>query len=120
MLFRSVDRDRDGLVNFAEYSMGCVPTYADSAPPPATAQIENVAGTDYLTYQYRLMSGATDASVTPEITSDLVTWLNGAANIVTVSGPTTSPNGSVTWKVRDINPFTTPGRRQFHLKMTGP
>ena len=117
---QNADPDRDGLTNFAEYALGCVPTYPDSAQPLATAQIENISGSNYLTFQYRLMSGATDASVVPEITGDLVNWLNGASNIVAVSGPTANPNGSVTSKVRDINQSPQSNRRQFHLKITGP
>ena len=114
------DPDGDGLRNFAEYALGCVPSYPDSPAALPAAQIENLSGTNYLTFQYRLNAGASDATATPEISSDLATWLNGAANIVTLTGPASSPNGAITWKVRDINASTVPGQRHFHLKMTGP
>ncbi len=115
-----VDADRDGLPNFAEYTLGCAPRYPDGPAALPTAQIENIAGTDYLTFQYRLNAGASDATSTPEICSNLSAWVNGAANIVTISTSAANPNGVVTWKVRDINATTVPGQRQFHLKMTGP
>ena len=115
-----VDADGDGLRNFAEYTLGCAPRYPDSAAALLAAQIENISGTDYLTFQYRLNAGASDATSTPEICSNLTAWVSGAANIVTVTGPTSSPNGAITWKVRDINATTVPGQRHFHLKMTGP
>ena len=115
-----VDFDRDGLSNYAEYALGLVPTYPDSAPQLPAAQIEIVSSANYLTFQYRLNAGAIDILATPEITSNLVNWLNGAANIVLVSGPISTPNGFNLWKVRDANAITEPGQRQFHLKMTGP
>ena len=115
-----VDCDGDGLLNFAEYSLGCVPGYPDSPGALPAAQIENISGTDYLTFQYRLNAGAIDATATPEISSDLSAWLSGPANIVTVTGPVSSPNGTVTLKVRDLNGSAVTARRYFHLKMTGP
>ena len=115
-----VDVDRDGLPNYAEYALGLVPAYADSAAKLPAAQLENISGTDYLTFQYRLNAGASDLTATPEITDNLATWVNGAANIVSMSGPVSSPNGAATWKVRDVNAVTGSTQRQFHLKMTGP
>ena len=56
-----VDGDRDGLPNYAEYVLGRVPAYADSAGALPSVQIENISGTDYLTFQYRLNAGATEA-----------------------------------------------------------
>ena len=82
--------------------------------------MELISSAAYLTYQYRLNAGASDVTVTPEITGNLATWVNGAANIVTMSGPVSSPNGTVTWKVRDVTAADGVGQRQFHLKMTGP
>ena len=115
-----VDADRDGLKNFAEYCLGCAPGYPDGELATPIAQIENLSGTDYLTFQYRLNAGATEATSNPEISSDLVVWSNGAANIVTMTGPVTNPNGSVSWKVRDLSVPPPSGLRHFHLKMTGP
>ena len=115
-----VDFDRDGLPNYAEYGLGCAPGFPDSPPALPAAQVENISGTNYLTFQYRLNAGASDITATPEITGNLLNWLNSAANIVPVSGPVSSPSGFNTWKVRDANAVTVPGQRQFHLKMTGP
>ncbi|HZJ15342.1 MAG TPA: lamin tail domain-containing protein, partial [Chthoniobacteraceae bacterium] len=116
----TIDIDRDGLSNAAEYALGCVPTYPDSTVNAPVAKIENLAGQNYLTFEYRLMSGASEATVTPEISADLSSWLSGAGNVVPLSGPVANANGSASWKARDANTATTSIQRYLRLKVVAP
>jgi hypothetical protein len=116
----TVDADRDGLSNAAEYSLGSVPTYPDNVASAPISRIENLGGQNYLTFEYRLMSGASEATVTPEISADLSSWLSGGANVVTLSGPVANANGSVTWKVRDATAAPLSSKRYLRLKVVTP
>jgi hypothetical protein len=58
--------------------------------------------------------------VTPEISANLSLWLNGAGNVVPLSGPTANANGSATWKVRDANAATISIQSYLRLKVVAP
>ena len=116
----TADPDGDGLSNRAEYGLGGVPRFPDQAAhAPATA-LEVFAGHIYLTLQYTVQSGASEATFATEVSSDLTTWSSGLANVTNLAGPTTSPSGYVSWKTRD-NTATDQGAKRFiHLKITSP
>ena len=67
-----------------------------------------------------MQSGASDATFTPEVSSNLTLWNSGVANLTNLSGPTTSTNGYVTWKVRDNTATDQDTKRYIHLKITTP
>ena len=116
----TADPDGDGLTNRAEYGLGGVARLPDQqAHMPATA-LEVFSGHTYLTLQYTVQSGASDATFTPEVSSDLSLWNSGVANLTGLTGPTASTNGYVTWKTRDNTATDQDTKRFIHLKITTP
>jgi len=69
---------------------------------------------------YRIVGGASEATVTPEVSTALANWLNGNANIVTVNPPVTLVDGSIAWKVRSAVPMSGVVRGFLRLNMVGP
>ena len=116
----TADPDGDGLSNRAEYGLGGVPSFPDyAARNPATA-LEVFSGQTYLTLQYNVQAGASEATLTPEVSGDLTVWNSGVVNVTNLTGPTTSATGYVNWKTRD-NTATGVGPKRFiHLKITVP
>ena len=56
----------------------------------------------------------------PEVSGNLGIWNSGAANLTSLSGPTTNPAGYVSWKTRDNTATDVGARRFIHLKITSP
>ncbi len=116
----AADPDGDGLSNRAEYALGGVPRFPDQQARNPVSALEIFAGHTYLTLQYNFQSGASEATLTPEVSSDLTLWNSGVTNLTNLTGPTTSPAGFVSWKTRD-NTATDQGARRFiHLKISTP
>ena len=116
----AADPDGDGLSNRAEYGLSGVARFPDQqAHMPATA-LEVFSGHTYLTLQYTVQSGASDATFTPEVSSNLSLWNSGVANLTGLTGPTVSTNGYVTWKTRDNTATDQDTKRFIHLKITTP
>jgi hypothetical protein len=115
-----IDSEADGLNNFLEFVLAGTPGCPDSAPHQPVVSVESSAGLNYATLTYTLNAGATGATVVPEVSGDLGTWVNGVGNVIVVSGPNANVNGSITWKVRDATPTTSANKRYIHLKATSP
>jgi hypothetical protein len=69
----------DGQSNWMEYTYGLEPKIADATQ--LDAQI--LAG--HLTISYRRNSLASQATITPEISSDLISWQSGPTNLVEIA-----------------------------------
>ena len=67
--------------------------------------------------QRTMVGGATDVTVTAEVSADLVTWNSGATYVDTVSD--TTNNGIRTLVLRDHTPLTAGTRRFIRLRVTG-
>ncbi len=115
----TADPDGDGLSNLIEYGLGGNPLFNDSSALILPPTIADSGGTNYLTYQYRLNAGATDATTTPQVSGDLTNWLSGAGNIVTLSGPITRTDGVNLFTVRDNTPAIG-AARYIRLRMVAP
>ncbi len=116
----TADPDGDGFNNCAEYALGGVPRFPDQpAHQPVTA-LELFSGHTYLTLQYSLQAGASEATSTPEVSGNLTSWGGGVANISSLTGPSTSPTGYITWKVRDNTATDAATQRYIHLGITTP
>ena len=115
----TADPDRDGLSNLIEYGLGGNPLFNDSAALILPPTIADSGGTNYLTYQYRLNAGASDATTTPQVSSDLASWLSGAGNVITLGGPISRTDGVNLFTVRDNTPATG-GARYIRLRMVAP
>ncbi len=115
----TADPDGDGLANLVEYGLGGNPLFNDSAALILPPTIADSGGTNYLTYQYRLNAGASDATTTPQVSGDLTNWLSGAGNIVTLSGPIARTDGVNLFTVRDTTPANG-GARYIRLRMVAP
>ena len=82
------DPDHDDLTHFMEYALGSDPfQYSPQFAPVAEIRPLDVAGVvdDYLTINIRRRLGADDVITTPQFSTDLLTWLGGADNLVPVS-----------------------------------
>ena len=70
--------------------------------------------------QYNVQGGASEATFTPEVSSDLTVWNSGVVNLTDLTGPTTSPTGFVSRKTRDNTATDQDTKRFIHLKITSP
>ncbi len=111
----TADPDGDGINNLIEYGLGGNPLFNDAASLLSPATIQS----NYLTYSYRVNAGASDATITPQISSDLTNWLSGPANILTLSGPTAREDGVNLYTVRDTT-VAAGGNRYIRLRMVAP
>lgn len=116
----AADPDGDGLTNSQEYTFGSCALLADSAIFAPQAGVTTVSSQPYLTMDYRIVGGATEATVTPEVSTALTNWLNGNANIVTVTPPVTLVDGTIVWKVRSATPLSSAVRGFLRLNLSGP
>lgn len=71
----SADPELDGIVNAAEYALGLLPKLADANP----LQAEVINGALQVSYPRNLL--ASEVTVTPEISDDLVSWNSGPAHL---------------------------------------
>jgi len=99
------DPDGDGFPNFAEYALGLHPNRPQATKRPYAA-IETIGQGRYLTLQYNVSTAATEATVTFEVSSNLVDWLTGPPNTELLWS---APNfdGTTTIKFRDLSPADT-------------
>lgn len=115
----TADPDADGLPNLVEYSLGGNPLFNDRNALLPTATIQNHGGTNYLTLQYQTNAGATGITLTPQISTNLATWLSGPGNLITLSGPTAREDGASLYTIRDTTPATS-GSRFIRLHALAP
>ena len=78
----SADPDGDGLNNILEYGLGRAPNVAE---PPLAPTLWSGTGGKNLALTFRRLVGAT---VTAELSDDLVTWSSDAASLVQVGAAT--------------------------------
>jgi hypothetical protein len=113
------DPDGDGLNNLMEYLYGLNPAQADIAPRLVPA-VETINTAPHLTVSLRLSGGASDITVTPQFSSDLVTWSNNAS-ILQLLQSTPGDDGRMTWKYYDTAALTTNVQRfvrfQFNINL---
>ncbi len=115
----TADPDADGLSNLIEYGLGGNPLFNDASSLLTPATIENSGSFDYLTYRYRVNAGAADATITPQVSGDLINWFGGGGNVVSLSGPTARTDGVNLFTVRDTAPAPN-GSRYIRLQMVAP
>ncbi|MEK0450986.1 MAG: hypothetical protein RL088_3254 [Verrucomicrobiota bacterium] len=115
----TADPDLDGIPNLIEYGLGGNPLFNDRALLLLQPTISNSGGTDYLTYQYRTNAGASDATITPQVSSNLTNWFSGAGNVITLGGPSLRNDGINIFLVRDTVPAAN-GNRYIRLQVVAP
>jgi hypothetical protein len=105
----AADPDQDGVSNLLEFIFGTNPQLANAAPQTPVEKV-NIGGNDYLQIQIPRLRGRL-ASLTVQVSSDLITWNSGPSHTVEVSSTVDS------WVVRDLTPVGgTQPRRFFQLK----
>ena len=114
----SADSDGDGLINYAEFALGLHPKRVQSTKRPQTI-IENIDGTNYLTMQFNVSSAAAGVSVTFQVSSNLLDWVEGPPGTELMS---IVPNidGTVTFKYRDTAPIEPETSHFMRLRISGP
>jgi hypothetical protein len=115
----NADPDGDGLNNLAEYLYGLNPTLVTAAPRVVPA-IEAINAAPHLTFSILLSGGASDVTVIPQFSSDLLTWSNNAS-ILQLLQSTADDDGRVAWKYYDTSALTTNAQRfvrfQFNFNL---
>ena len=104
------DPDRDGSVNLLELALGTSPLSQAQAPLVTPSLIGG-----RLRATYRIREGATGITITPQFSSDLTAWSDGATII---SGPTSQPDGTAILIVED--PALSGPSRSFRLRVQQP
>jgi len=106
------DFDRDGMSNFLEYALGLPPKADSTAAAPAGRLLPGTTGRQlYLTYTRS--KKAPDVTVTPQVSVDLIRWVEGPAALETVSVVDGGDFETVT--VRDRMPESADSRRFLRL-----
>jgi hypothetical protein len=111
------DPDHDDLTHFMEYALGSDPfQHSPQSAPVAGIRPLDVGGVvdDYLTIDIRRRLGADDVITTPQFSTDLLTWLGGAGNLVPVS-VINNNDGTETLTFRTANPVSA----EAHLFVRG-
>jgi len=98
------DPDGDGLNNLTEYIYGLNPTVADPVPR-IVAGTQIIGGNPHLTFSIKLSGGASDVTVVPQFSSDLVNWSNDPSTLQLLQS-VAGDDGRVTWKYWDTAPLT--------------
>ncbi len=115
----NADPDQDGISNAMEYALALDPNVPDASGLPKPGTIV-VGQSSYLTLTYTRPINASDLTYTVEVSSDLVAWLSGSDNTVTVS-TTNNPDGvTQTVVVRDGAAMDGVSQRFIRLNITGP
>jgi hypothetical protein len=78
------DFDGDGLSNFMEYALGLAPKADSAAAAPAGRLLPGTTGRQ-LNLIYTRSKQAPDLTVTPQVSGDLIRWVEGPAALETVS-----------------------------------
>ena len=98
----AADDDGDGLVNFAEYALGLHPRRIQNNKRPQ-ARIESIGGTNFLTLEYTVSASAAEATVTFQVSSNLLDWIAGAP-YTELLWSTNNIDGTTGYKFRDTTP----------------
>lgn len=111
------DNDRDGFVAIIEYAQGLSDNIPSVGEHLMTSTIE-VSGTVYPSVSYREDPRAIDASLTVEVSRDLMngSWNSGAPNLVFVN-TTTDPDGIPRHTYRLNTPLDSTSSQFFRLKV---
>jgi kumamolisin len=110
----------DGIPNLIKYALGANPLVPSASALPAGAlAIDPNDGQPHLTLTVSLDATATGITVTPQVSSDVVTWQSGAGYTEIASDSTV--NGIRTVTFRDLTPAGTPGvNRYIRLSVSMP
>ena len=108
------DPDGDGINNQMEYLYGLNPTQGDAVPRLVPA-VETINGDRHLTVSLRLSGGASDVTVVPQFSSDLVTWSSNAS-ILQLLSSVPGDDGRVTWKYYDTTAVSANARRYVRFQ----
>ncbi len=113
------DPDGDGLNNLAEYLYGLNPAQTDAVPRLMPA-VETINAAPHLTVSLRLSGGASDVTVVPQFSSNLVNWSNNPS-ILQLLSSVPGDDGRVTWKYYDTAELNTNAQRfvrfQFNFNL---
>ena len=116
------DPDGDGVANLLEYALGADPLSSASRNLPSL-----VPGA-YLTISFSRVTAASDLTYTVQVSSDLLTWLDGSTYSATSSTPANANTTEVsragigieTIVVRDNTPVAGTAQRSIRLRVTRP
>ncbi|MGI8603383.1 MAG: lamin tail domain-containing protein [Verrucomicrobiales bacterium] len=112
----AADPDHDGLTNLGEYALGLSPRHSDAGAALPVVSFESFGGSDHLTIEFRLPSGLTDVTVTPQIASQLGNWSSGLPTLELISVSATLADGTQLWKYRDTTPAATRRFVRLHIQ----
>ena len=116
------DPDGDGVPNLLEYALGAGPL------DPASRNVPQLVPGAYLTISFSRVAAAGDLTYTVQVSSDLLTWLDGstysAVGSTPANGNTSEVNrtggGIETIVVRDNTPVAGTAQRGIRLRITRP
>ena len=113
------DPDHDGAVNLLEYAMGTTPS-SSSSVPRVTGGIWPVAGSpQYFTMSFRQNLAAADVTFVVQVSSNLVSWAEGAA-FTSLVDVVNNGDGTQTVRQRSNEPLGAASPQFLRLKIIGP
>ena len=114
----AADPDGDGIVNYGEWALGLHPLRIQPTRRPQTL-LENFDGTNYLTMQFNVSQAAAGVSVSFQVSSNLLDWVEGPpATELLWSLP--NFDGTISYKYRDTTPAEPASSHFMRLRISGP
>jgi len=104
----------DGMPNLLKYALGLNPTACVTGAQLPHPSIQPDGGQDYLTLTVSRAADPADVTCIAEVSGDLLNWVSGPSNTVTLS------NTATQLVVRDNTPAATATVRFIRLQVTNP
>lgn len=99
------DPDGDGMNHLLNYALGG-DLLADPLSALPVVSLTTNGGDTYLTMVFRIRSGASGVTVTPELSTDLAAWQSGVTVFEEAAPPISNPDGTTTVSVRSVQPVS--------------
>ncbi len=107
----AADPDRDGIFNVLEFALASSPLASASRPEIVPSVFTAAPGMQFLRATYRVREGTIGLAITPQVSSDLITW---TADTRILNGPASQGDGTALIVVEDSTPLpTASGARRF-------
>lgn len=112
------DPDADRRVNLLEYALNRDPLASDADPITCGTQMDPLDSASYLAVSYPRRIGATNLTYLVQTSTDLLSWSDATASLLTTSITSNSDNATEQVSCRILPALTNPGRLFVRLRIS--